>query len=93
LLPAQRIECVNAAPDRQVHVLTRQLGKQKGTLTMSVRVGRVGGGKLAGNGSFGFRLGVLGTLKEYPEPHDYRNNLWPATGEGFNAGVAGDGGK
>ncbi len=37
-----RIECVNAAADRNVHLLTRQLGPQKGDLTMSVRVGRVG---------------------------------------------------
>ncbi|MBI5773758.1 MAG: alkaline phosphatase D family protein [Verrucomicrobia bacterium] len=87
-----RLECINAAADRNVHVLTRQLADRKGTLQMSVRVGRVGGGRLAGKGSFGFRLGILGTLKDYPEHHDYRNNLWPAPGAGFNAGVTADGG-
>src|SRR4051812_37931376 len=35
-----RIECVNAAPDRHVHLLTRELGEQAGDLAMSVRVGR-----------------------------------------------------
>src|SRR5687767_14303173 len=34
-----RIECTNAAPDRNVHVLTRQLGEPSGTLDTSVRVG------------------------------------------------------
>lgn len=90
-LAGGRIECVNAAADRNVHLLPRQLGPQKGDLTMSVRVGRAGGGPLAGKGSFGFRVGILGTLKEYPELHDYRNNLWPAPGEGFNAGVSAGG--
>ena len=41
-----RIECVKAAPDRNVHLLTRQLGDRPGDLRMSVRVGRVGGGAL-----------------------------------------------
>ncbi len=88
-----RIECVNAAPDRNVHVLTRQLGAQKGNLQMTVRVGRVGGGKLPGKGSFGFRIGILGTLKDYPQLHDYRNNLWPAaSAAAVQAGVTCDGG-
>jgi alkaline phosphatase D len=86
-----RIECVNAAADRNVHLLTRQLGPQQGDLTTNVRIGRVGGGSLAGKGSFGFRLGILGTLKDYPSLHDYRNNLWPAPGAGFNAGLTADG--
>jgi phosphodiesterase/alkaline phosphatase D-like protein len=89
---AGRIECTNAAPDRNVHVLTRQLANRQGNVEMSVRVGRVGGGPLAGKGSFGFRLGILGTLKDAPEWHDYRNNLWPAAGAGLNAGVTADGG-
>lgn len=87
-----RAECVNAAADRNIHVLTRQLASRSGDLKMSVRIGRVGGGVLTGKGSFGFRLGILGTLRDYPEHHDYRNNLWPAPGSGFNAGVTADGG-
>jgi phosphodiesterase/alkaline phosphatase D-like protein len=87
-----RIECINAAPDRNVHVLTCQLANRPGNLEMSVRVGRVGGGPLAGRGSFGFRIGILGSLKDYPDLHDYRNNLWPAAEAGLNAGVTADGG-
>lgn len=88
-----RVECVNAALDRQVHVLTRQVGPQRGNISMSVRVGRVGGKKLnEGKGSFGVRLGILGTLKDYPEMHDYRNNLWPAPGSGFHIGLTSEGG-
>jgi phosphodiesterase/alkaline phosphatase D-like protein len=79
-----RIECTNAAADRSVHVLTRQLGERQGTLTMSVRVGRVGGGALgAGKGTVGFRIGVQGPLR------DYRNSL--IYGRGLDAGISGDG--
>ncbi|MPY87997.1 MAG: twin-arginine translocation pathway signal [Luteitalea sp.] len=87
-----RIECVNRALDRNVHVLTRQLRAQEGTLTMSVRAGRMGGGPIGdGEGSVGFRIGILGTLRDYPELHDYRNNLWPEPGYGFSAGLAWNG--
>lgn len=86
------VECVNAALDRNVHLLTHQVGAQRGNITMSVKIRRVGGGKLgSGKGSFGLRLGILGTLKDYPERHDYRNNLWPAPGSGFHIGLASDG--
>lgn len=86
-----RAECVNTAVDRNIHCLTRQLASHAGDVQMAVRVGRTGGGSLAGKGSFGFRLGILGTLREYPEHQDYRNNLWPAPNSGFNAGVTADG--
>lgn len=86
-----RIECVNAAPDRNVHLLTRQLANRAGTLDTRVRIGRVGGGPLAGQGSAGFRIGILGTLRDYPELHDYRNNLWPAPNSGYDAGFTADG--
>src|SRR4051812_22769365 len=36
-----RLECVTGGPNRNVHGLTRQLSKKDGTLTMSVRVGRL----------------------------------------------------
>ena len=79
-----RIECVNAAPNRNVHLLTRQTGEQPGTLSMSVRIGRLGGGKLnEGNGSAGFRIGIMGPLREY------RNSL--IFGQGLDAGFASDG--
>lgn len=82
----QRIECVNAAADRNVHLLTRQLSSRPGTLELRVRIGRADGVTLAGKGSAGFRIGILGTLKDYPALHDYRNNLWTAPNAGFNAG-------
>ncbi len=59
-----RIECVNPAPDRNVHLLTRSLSDRIAGFSMSVRIGRVGGGPLFGKegasskGSFGFRVGV-----------------------------------
>src|SRR6185312_5901713 len=64
-LAGGRIECIRAALDRNVHLLTRQLGEAPGELTLSVRIGRVGGGALAdGRGSFGFRIGIVGPLRE-----------------------------
>src|SRR4051812_45515014 len=78
-LAAGRIECINAAGNRNVHLLTRQLGEQPGDLTMSVRIGRVGDEKVSeGKGSAGFRIGVMGPLR------DYRNSL--IYGQGLDAG-------
>lgn len=83
-LAGGRIECIHAVADRNVHLLTRQLGPQPGHLLMSVRVGRVGGTALRqGAGSVGFRIGVQGPLKEY------RNNLIYSTG--LDAGLKADG--
>lgn len=84
-----RIECVNPAPDRNVHLLTRSLSDSVAGFSMSVRIGRVGGGPLFGKegtsskGSFGFRVGVKGPLDEY------RNNL--IFGKGLDVGVSADG--
>lgn len=79
-----RIECLKAAPNRNVHLLTRQLGEQAGDLAMSVRIGRVAGGRLAdGTGSAGFRIGALGPLNEY------RNSV--IFGQGLDAGFTCDG--
>ncbi|MFM9029454.1 MAG: hypothetical protein ACKOTF_02025, partial [Opitutaceae bacterium] len=88
---AGRAECINAAADRTLHLLTRQLSSRAGTIDLRVRIGRATGGNLAGQGSAGFRIGILGTLKDYPELHDYRNNLWAAPGSGFNAGFTAEG--
>jgi alkaline phosphatase D len=77
-----RMVCTNAAPDRNVHVLTRQLGERSGTLDMRVRVGRVE--STAGKAeSVGFRIGAQGPLGEY------RNNL--IFGRGLDAGINADG--
>ncbi|HVX59610.1 MAG TPA: alkaline phosphatase D family protein, partial [Pirellulales bacterium] len=79
-----RIECIKPAPNRNVHLLTRRLGEQPGSLQMSVRLGRIGGGRLAGGkGSAGFRIGVRGPLD------DYRNSV--IHGRGIDAGITSDG--
>src|SRR4029077_5905527 len=79
-----RIECIKAAANRNVHLLTRQLGEQAGDLEMTICIGRVGGGKLAGGkGSAGFRIGIMGPLR------DYRNSL--IYGQGLDAGFTSDG--
>ncbi len=79
-----RLECIKAAADRNVHLLTRQLGEQQGDLRMSVRLGRLSGTSLAdGPGSVGFRVGIRGPLG------DYRNSL--IFGSGLDAGIAAGG--
>src|SRR4051794_34461038 len=84
-LAGGRIECIRAAPDRNVHLLTRALGAAPGDLSMAVRIGRIGGVALAdGRGSFGFRIGIMGPLREY------RNSL--LSSNGLNAGATADGG-
>lgn len=84
-----RAECIAAKPNRNIHVLTRELADRPGDLRMSVTIGRVGGGRLAGDGrgSAGFKIGILGTLRDYPKLRDYRNNLAFSTGwdVGFTA--------
>ncbi len=75
-----RVECVNAAADRNLHLLTRQLVEKPGNLEMGVTIGRVGGGALSGKGSAGFRVGISGPLREY------RNNA--LFGAGIDAGFA-----
>ncbi len=79
-----RIECIHAAPERSIHLLTCEAGEGDGSIVMRVRVGRRGGAPLAGPGSVGFRIGVQGPLG------DYRNAL--IFGSGINAGITGDGG-
>src|SRR6478672_3959766 len=79
-----RVECIKAAANRNVHILTRQVGEQPGDLEMGVRIGRVGGGKLSdGKGSAGFRIGIMGPLR------DYRNSV--IYGQGLDAGFTSDG--
>lgn len=86
-----RAECLNAAPDRNIHVLTRELADRPGDLSLSVTIGRVGSGSLAGDGqgSAGFKIGVLGSLRDYPEHRDYRNNL--AFSSGIDCGFTAKG--
>ncbi|HEY2414555.1 MAG TPA: alkaline phosphatase D family protein [Pirellulaceae bacterium] len=78
-----RIECITAAANRNVHLLTRQLGEQPGDLAMSVKIGRVGGKLADGKGSAGFRIGIMGPLREYRSSLIY--------GQGLDAGFTSDG--
>ncbi|MEX2114913.1 MAG: alkaline phosphatase D family protein [Pirellulales bacterium] len=83
-IAAGRLECIKAAPDRNVHLLTRALGEQPGDLRMAVRLGRLDEGALDGGaGTAGFRLGVRGPLA------DYRNCL--LFGSGLDAGITAKG--
>ena len=55
-----RLECTRAGANRNVHVLTRELRVAKGTLKMSVRLGRLNQG--AGSAGFGWvyiQIGVI----------------------------------
>ncbi|MCA1964193.1 MAG: alkaline phosphatase D family protein [Prosthecobacter sp.] len=87
-----RAECIAAKPNRNVHVLTCELADRKGSLGMSVTVGRLGGGafRADGKGSAGFKIGILGTLRDEPKLRDYRNNL--AFSSGWDVGIRADGG-
>lgn len=78
------LECIKAAPGRNVHVLTRELAERDGSLMMRVRLGTLEGKSLAdARGSAGFAIGLQGPLKEY------RNNL--IFGSGLNVGLRADG--
>lgn len=80
-----RIECTQAAGDRNVHLLVRALGEKAGDFDLSVEVARVDGRAFgAGQGSFGFRVGIRGPLP------DFRNAL--IFGRGVDAGVTAEGG-
>ena len=72
-----RIECVRQGGDRNVHLLTHQLGNKDGDFTTSVVVGRADAGK--GAGSVGFRVGIRSDLG------DYRSAL--LFGKGLDAGL------
>jgi hypothetical protein len=75
-----RLECVTAGADHNVHLLTRQLGRQKGDLRMRVRLGRLDESAPAlRNGWVGFRIGAKGLYGEY------RDNA--IRGEGLNLGI------
>ena len=75
-----RLECIVSGGNRNVHLLTRQLGPGEGDLIMSVRLGRIDPDETQSDyGWGGFRLGIRGFLD------DYRNAaIW---GKGFNAGI------
>ena len=77
-----RLECTTSGADRNVHLLTRQLGAGQGDLRMSVRLGALDG-KRPGPGWAGFRVGAIGYWR------DYRDSA--RRGKGLNVGVTTDG--
>lgn len=62
-LKGGRLECIDTAPNRSVHLLPFQLGEQEGTLEMSVIVGLQPGSE--GEGNVGFELGIQSELEDY----------------------------
>ena len=78
-----RIECTTSGGDRNVHLLTRQLGDARGDLRMSVRLGKLGEARPT-SGWAGFRIGVKAALLD-----DYRSRV--CRGKGLDAGVTTDG--
>ncbi len=75
-----RLECTSPGGDRNVHILTRQLGMAQAAFRMSVRLGVREKGQM---GSAGFRIGI------HDDINDYRGNvLW---GKGIDAGLMIDG--
>ncbi|MBI4873803.1 MAG: alkaline phosphatase D family protein [Acidobacteria bacterium] len=79
-----RLECIAAGGDRNVYLLTRDVAAATGTLSMSVRLGRLEEDRDAsGPGFAGFRLGIRGIFK------DYRDSA--VRGYGMNAGLSANG--
>ncbi len=75
-----RMECVVSGRNRNVNLLTHQIGEGAGDVTMSIRLGHMEWG--AANldpGWAGFRIGIDGPID------DYRS--WALRGRGVNAGV------
>lgn len=79
-----RLECVTSGGDRNVHLLTRQLGAGAGGLKMSVRLGAIEPDKARRSpGWAGFRVGAIGYWK------DYRDSA--RRGKGIDAGLTTEG--
>ena len=79
-----RLECITSGGNRNVHLLTHQLGNQAGTFRMSVRLGRLGtAASKLDEGWVGFLVGARGPLNEY------RNNA--LQGQGLPVGITTDG--
>ena len=79
-----RIECVVSGGDRNVFLLTHALTEEKGSLNMSVKLGRLEDeGKELDEGWVGFKIGIRGQFG------DYRDSA--VRGEGFRLGLYTDG--
>lgn len=78
-----RLEMIAGGRDRNVHLLTRQLGSAPGRLEAAVRLGHAAGAD-AGDRA-GLLIGVRGPLG------DYRNNAIHGRGTGIRAGLSAGG--
>ncbi len=79
-----RIENFGPGGDRNVFLLTREVGDQSGTLAMKVRLGRLDKEPAQlEEGWAGFRIGIRGSFD------DYRDSA--VRGVGLNCGIAADG--
>ncbi|HXH49942.1 MAG TPA: twin-arginine translocation pathway signal protein [Terriglobia bacterium] len=78
-----RLECIGAGGDRNVFLLTHEVSGREGTLTMSVRLGRMEGSESLVEGFAGFRVGI----KSFVD--DYRARA--IHGRGMNVGVTNEG--
>jgi len=77
-----RAECITSAPNRNLHLLTRQLNDSKGDFQITVRCGLLDNGQNVG-GKIGFRVGAIGRFR------DYRDSVFK--GKGIDIGVTSDG--
>jgi len=79
-----RLECWRSGGDRNVYLLTRELGTQSGSLEISVTLGRLEeDNRQLSEGWVGFKVGSRG------EFNDYRDSA--IRGDGLNAGLSTDG--
>jgi alkaline phosphatase D len=79
-----RLECLVSNENRNVYLLTRQIGKQKGHFRMSVDLGLLNTAISNNNANWvGLRLGTTG------EFNDYRDNA--VFGKGLNVGITTNG--
>lgn len=75
-----RLECLFAAADRNVHLLTHQVGTQEGEFRMSVRLGVIKTEHLGSDQNWlGFRIGTKGQFDDYRDSAIF--------GKGLNAGI------
>ncbi|MFP4057872.1 MAG: discoidin domain-containing protein [Candidatus Brocadiia bacterium] len=77
-----RLECTVSGGDRNVHLLTHQLGQRPAPFQVSVRLGRLGEKRPSG-GWAGFRVGIRGQWD------DYRDSV--RRGKGLDAGLTTEG--
>ncbi len=80
-----RIECFVPGGDRNVYLLTHEIGGQAGSFDMRVRLGRIASetNQPGGEGFAGFRVGIRGRYNDYRDSAIY--------GTGVNAGISADG--